>query len=468
MKSTIKFLCLALVLGLSSCGEDFLEVDPQQSVSLDGAVTNLSSLNASVNGLYNNLQDDNFYNWDLMIIPAVMSDNVFISNKNSGRYLTQNEYRITENNGDFAGIWFDVFQHVVNASNIINQVPGVEFGGGEQDDADNLLGEAHAHRALGYWIGIRVFARHYGFTDDASHPGIPIVKDGTTGDIITPSRNTVGEVYDQIVSDLETAIPLINEDKNGKFNKEAAQALLAKIRLYREEWSEAEALATEVIESGKYMLYDSTNWLTSWGDDFPSESILEVINLPVDNPGVNSIGGIYDQNGYGDGLATEDLFNLYSETDVRRQAMTRGDRLDAEDSTLFVTGKYPKGELGEDNIRVLRLSDMYLIRAEARAEQGDEEGALEDLNAVALRIDPNATEITASGDALIDRILEERRKELAFEGDRFYDLTRRERTWTKFQSTASFQVSWDNDQTIAPIPQAELDNNPNMTQNPGY
>ncbi len=459
-------LCLLLASG---CGEDFLQTEPQQSISIDGAVVDLTSLNASVNGLYNNLQDDNLYNWDMMIIPAVMSDNVYISSKNSGRYLQQDEYRTTPENGDYAGIWFDIYQHVVNASNVINNFPEAEFLDSELAEADHRLGEAYAHRALGYWLGVKVFARPYNFTADGSHLGIPIVNGGTTGEIIEPGRNTVDEVYDAIISDFTTAIPLLSLEEDGRFTQEAAQALLAKVYLFKEDWTNAEAMASEVINSGKYTLYDETNWLDSWSQDFASESLLEVINLPVDNPGVNSIGGIYDQNGYGDALATEDLYNIYSETDVRRAAMTRGDRLDAERGALFVTAKFPKGELGEDNIKVIRLSEVYLIRAEARAELGDEPGARDDLNAVALRVDPSASPITASGEALIDAIILERRKELAFEGARFWDLVRRNMTWTKFRTLdIQFEVNWDRTETVAPIPQIELDVNPQMVQNEGY
>jgi len=148
--------------------------------------------------------------------------------------------------------------------------------------------------------------------------------------------------------------------------------------------------------------------------------------------------------------------------------MVPGDRIDGEMGVFFPTGKYPTGQLGQDYIKVMRLSDVHLIRAEARAEQDDEDGARADLDAVASLRDANYTASTASGDDLIAAILNERRKELAFEGDRVFDLTRRQLSWTKVRTFGNEEVSWDNPQLINPIPRVELDVNENMVQNPGY
>jgi hypothetical protein len=256
---------------------------------------------------------------------------------------------------------------------------------------------------------------------------------------------------------------------DGRFSKEGAQAILAKVYLYQEDWSNAEAQATNVINSGRFALYaDGDAWNNSWGANFGSEDIFTVVNTPADNIGVNSIGGIYDQDGYGDILGTQDLYDIYAETDARRAVMIPGDRADGERGTYFPEGKYPNGETGQDYIKVMRLADVYLIRAEARAEQSDEDGARADLDAVASRVDPSYVASTATGQDLIDAIILERRKELAFEGDRVFDLMRRQLSWTKFRTFDQEVINWDNEQLINPIPRAELDNNPNITQNSGY
>ena len=469
MQRYIKACMLLGMLSLFSCGEDFLEIEPQQSLSISSAITDLNSLNAAVLGVYNNLvSDENTYRWDLLLVPDLRSDNVYISSKNAGRFLAFDEYRLIAQSGRPAGQWVEGYQTIVNASNVINNVASATILSSEEAEAENRVGEMYAVRALSYWNLVRNYARPYS-ADGGASAGVPFNNAGTNGEIITPARETVAAVYQQIISDLEAAIGLMTLEQNGRFSKAGAQALLAKVYIYMEEWTLAEQLATEVINSGRYALYtDADAWLNSWGANIGDEDIFTLINTPTDNGGVNSIGGIYDQDGYGDVLATEDLFNIYAATDIRRSVMNRGDRLDGEKDALFPEGKYPNGETGQDYYKIIRLADIYLIRAEARAELGNDAGARADLDAIAGRVDEGYVLSSASGQDLIDAIILERRKEFAFEGDRIYDLTRRQLSWTKYRTFEAFTVNWDNDQVYNPIPQIELDVNPNMIQNSGY
>ncbi len=469
MKFKIKALLIVAVFGLASCGEEFLELEPQQSLSISSAITDLNSLSAAVVGVYNLLgADENTYRWDLTLIPDLRSDNVYVSSKNAGRFLGFDEFRNTDQSGRAYGQWIEGYQIIVNASNIINRASEAEILSSEQPIADHRIGEVHALRALAYWNLVRHFARPY-TVNNGAELGVPISNEGTTGEFVNPPRSTVGEVYDQIISDFNTALGLLSLEEEGRFSREGVQAFLAKVYLYQENWSQAEALATEVINSGRYSLYpDGDAWLASWGANIGSEDIFTYINLPVDNGGVNSVGGIYDQDGYGDILASQDLYDIYAETDARRAVMRIGDRQDGERDAVIPEGKYPNGETGFDYYKILRLADVYLIRAEARAEQGDEDGARADLDAVASRVDPEYVASTATGQALIDAILDERRKELAFEGDRVFDLTRRQLTWTKFRTFEQFEVDWNNNQVYNPIPLNEINVNPNLVQNPGY
>lgn len=467
-----------LIFGLGpslfvSCSDEFLEQTPEQSLSIDNAVVDLTSLRAAVNGVYNNFQDANIYGWDLPLIPDLRGDNAYISSNNAGRFLDFDQYTLNDQDGRVADEWLDHYEVIVNTSNIINSYPTATFLSTEQVAADQLLGEAYAQRALTYWNLVRLFARPYS-ADGGASPGVPFNNEGTTGELVTPPRETVAATYGQIIGDLTAGIPLMTQNTNGRFSREAAQAILAKVYLYQEDWQNAADLASAVIDSELYTLYpDSAAWFASWGSNFGSEDIFAVVNTVADNFGTNSIGGIIDQDGYGDALATEDLYNAYSATDYRRSFMIRGDRVGGESNVLFPEGKYPRGETGEDYIKVVRYSDVYLIRAEARAEAraelGDEEGAREDLDAVAGRRDTGYSPNEDSDEDLIDAILAERRREFAFEGDRVYDLTRRQRSWTRYTAFDSEVVSWDNPQVINPIPRGEMDTNPNITENnPGY
>ncbi|MEL7123346.1 MAG: RagB/SusD family nutrient uptake outer membrane protein [Bacteroidota bacterium] len=468
MKQIIKSFFFIAVLSLASCNEDFLELEPQQSLSISSAIVDLGSLNAATLGLYSNLQDADIYGWDYPLIGDLRADNVFISSKNSNRYLAFDEYRLNEQSGDAAGQWLDMYAVIVNSSNVINRTGEADILSSEQAEADNRVGEAYALRGLTYWNLVKYFARPY-TAENGAGLGVPFNNEGTTGEIVTPSRETIATVYNQIISDLNNAIDRLTLTDDGRMSQAGAQAILAKVYLYQGDWANAEALANQVINNPDYSLYaDGQAWLDSWGANIGSEDLFTVINTPTDNLGVNSVGGGYDQDGYGDFLATQDLYDIYSDTDARRDVMIPGDRADGERGTFFPEGKYPNGETGQDYIKVMRLADVYLIRAEARAELGNEDGARADLDAVAGRVDPSYTASTASGQDLIDEILLERRKELAFEGDRVYDLTRRQMSWIKFRTFDSQAVNWNDDQVYNPIPVAEIDNNPNMEQNPGY
>jgi hypothetical protein len=453
---------------VTACSDEFLEQQPEQQLSIDNAVEDIISLNAAVNGLYSQMQDDNSYGWDLPLIPDLRGDNVYISRQNAGRFIEYGDFTINEENGRAADQWTDMYRLIVNASNIITRVPSVEFTSSEQEEADQLLGEAFALRGLTYWNLLRMFATPYS-ADGGASLGVPFNNEGTTGEIISPARETVATGYTQVIADLQSGIDLMTTNPEGHLGLAAAQTLLAKVYLYQENWAEAERLATAAINTEGFSLYsDSAAWFGSWGPNFGSEDLFALVYLPVDANGVNSISGIMDQNGYGDALGTDDLYNAYSETDYRRSAMVFGDRVDGESGVWFLHPKYPTGELGEDYVKIVRLSDAYLIRAEARAELGDEEGARSDLNVVASRRDSEYEDATASGDDLIAAILEERRKEFAFEGDRVFDLMRRQLSWTNFGTFEDRQISWDNDKLINPIPRVEIDVNENITQNPGY
>jgi starch-binding outer membrane protein, SusD/RagB family len=462
---------VAFFLVAQACNEDFLDVSPEQGLDLSNSVRDLKTLRSAVNGLYSNLQDNDLYGRSLLLVPELMTDNAFISRRNANRYLPQNEYRVIPTDAFNRNTWTDAYEVVANANGIIRNFPKATILESEKPEANHRLGEAYAMKALTYFALVRYYAQPFNFSAGAGHPGIAIISPEENERVVSPSRATVGEVYNQIVRELETAMPLLTLTESGRFTKEAGQALLAKVYLYMEKWADAEKTATAIIDSKKFKLLDTTNFVKSWDSDFGAESILEIVNTDVDNAGFDAISYFYAQGGYGDGLATEDLYNAYSATDVRRQLIQKGVRPGTGgENPAYIVKKYPsQSSASGDNIRLFRLADIYLIRAEARAEQGAAATALEDLNRVAQRVDSRLKPYTGlSGVDLVDAILKERRKELAFEGERLYDLTRKKKSFTKIRTDAKQEIAYPSDKTIGPIPQAELDANKNMTQNKGY
>ncbi len=452
-----------------SCSESFLELSPQDSVSDEEAITNLEDLETSVTGVYDEISGAYYYGRYMFMIPDVMADDVK-QNLSANRIVDYAEHVQNVSDSQANALWTGMYFANNALNNIINS--DVEVTASTQDEKDHLIGEAYALRGLVYFDLVKLFAQHYTFTADASHAGVPIILEFDP--TLEPERNTVKEVYDQIISDMTKAISLMKTTSrsanSNTLSSVAVKALLSRVYLYKEDWVNAEAMATDVIESG-YTLETNANYLNLWAADNSTESIFEIAMTETDNVGSNSISGLYlspAAGGYGDYLPSNDVVSLYEAGDARLGVFI-DDPLLAGDYAPYRVNKYPE-VLGYDNVKVIRLAEMYLIRAEARAEIGTNIlGAQQDLDVVRQRALPTAPTTIAIGDALKDAIFLERRLELCFEGQRLWDLMRKKKNIVRTQCTSSIcEIPYGDDTNILPIPQNETDVNPNIAQNPGY
>jgi len=461
---------LALVILLSSCKKSFLDLRPYTSVSSDVAITNESDMQAALNGAYGNMNSPNLYGRSTPLFGDLVSDNVYISTVNSNRYLDffQINYTTTDENGQ--GIWQSAYSTILRANNVINSA----LQGNE--NIDQLRGEALAIRGLMYFELVKFFATPY--TVDPNALGVPLilVYDPT----LKPQRNSVQEVYTQIEKDFTDAANLMTQDKSsGFFTKWAATALLARMYQFKGEWDKALTTAEDVINNSGYSLLQLNDVLSFWqnntdrGDKL--EVLFEIVFDATNNINNSSLPYFYDQGGYGDALATESLYDLYSNADVRKDLFIVGSPIRGADAK--VVNKFPNtGAADKDEMKVIRMSELYLIAAEAAYHNNDELTALTYLNDIATERDPSFAGYSSSGQALLDDILLERRKELAFEGHRYWDLARNNLNVTRVDLANNYPgnvpliLETSNFRRILPIPQAELDANPNIReqQNPGY
>lgn len=469
MKFQNKLLLLVFVMGLSSCGEDFLQLEPSNALPYDTAIQTVSDLEAAVTGTYSQLQHNNWYGRYFVLLPDIMSDDVKQNSQaNRGRVWAEYTGTINDVQNIPRNTWTIIYAGINRANLVINAE--VEIPAAVQADADQLRGEAYALRALAHFDLVRMFAQHYGFSAGAAHPGIPIatVFDETS----EPARNSVAEVYAQIEADLNQAISLMTKDNGkGRFSKNAAKALLARVRYYKGDLAGAGSLASEVISSGDFSLTPTSNFIAQWQDTgFSPDVILDVVQNALDNIGSDAIGGMYNGTGYGDYLPSRDLTDLIDPSDLRSQLFVEDNSLGGGALGNLRVAKYPSNQ-GLDNTPVLRLSEMYLIRAEARAASGDNAGAIDDLMTIRRRAWPDAPDVSVAGQDLIDEILKEKRIELSYEGHRLFELTLRKESVVRDDCTApagSCTINYPSDYFILPIPIEELNANPNMTQNPGY
>lgn len=473
MKRNINYiisgLALMLMLTMVSCKKSFLELNPYQSVANEQAIQNLGDFESSVTAVYNGLSSANHYGRYFILTPDVMADDVK-QNAQANRAKEYAEYVAFADHFIAEGMWATMYSTINSANAIINSTVSVPTA--VQAKKDHIVGEAYALRGQIFFDLVRLYAQHYTFTSGGSHPGIPLV---LSFDITNePSRATVKEVYDQIISDMTKAISMMSDvSRNGRkslLTKTAVKALLARVYLYKEDFDNAIAMANDVISSNKYQLVSNANYYTQlFVNNFSSESIFEIANTPTDNRGSDALGGMYNVTGYGDYLPSQDLVSLIPTNDARYAIFTNDPVLSGAYAP-FRMSKYPSNQ-GLNNTKVIRLAEVYLIRAEANARKTTPGtvSAQNDVTLIRQRGLPSALPVVAVGSALVDEVMLERRKELCFEGQRLWDLMRHKKNIVRTNCTSSIcTITYPNNRVILPISQDELDANPNMTQNPGY
>ncbi len=459
---SILFLAFA-----TSCADQFLDLKPEQEVADDEALTNVEDFVSTITGAYNDLSSSDYYGRYFILIPDVMADDVK-QNSQVNRAADYANYLVTVQDNDAANMWTLMYRAVNTLNAIINT--DITVGATVQSKLDHIVGEAHALRGLIYFDLVRLYAQHYTFTPDASHLGVPIIL--TFDAQNRPKRNTVKQVYDQAISDMTKGIQMMQEQsRTGNANtlsKSAVKALLSRVYLYKEDWTNAELMASEVIEGGRYSLVSTGNYMNLWTTDNTSESLFEISMTEADNFGAQGLGAMYLPQIYGDYLPSDDVVSLYSPDDVRLGVFFEDSQLSGNYAP-FRMGKYPD-VLSLNNIKVMRLAEVYLIRAEARARLGSNaSGAQADYNQVHQRAISNAPGITLTGTPLLNAILLERRLEICFEGQRLWDLLRNKQNIVRQQCTSIVcTIEYGSDGLILPIPLVELDANPNIEPNPGF
>ena len=290
------------------------------------------------------------------------------------------------------------------------------------------------------------------------------------------ARASREEILDFILEDYTEALgKLPTQTANaGYANDYALRAAMAKYHLYNEDWAEAEQFATNVISSNKFSLESEFETLVI--DDFTDEAIFEVGYTLSDDPGTNgNIGLNYIFSGRREMIPANQLVSVLDSLNSGSNSRDRYfsikfniDNLKGNDNGWSVD-KYGTGDQDNNNVVVFRLAEMYLIRAEARAQQGKVSGsnsAQQDINALRTRAKANTVGSVTQAQMLL-LIEEERKYELAFEGHRWYDLVRTDRAK---DIMPAFSSNWKDAYELWPIPQREILNNPALegNQNPGY
>ncbi len=455
-------LVIGLIAFTTSCKKSFIELTPPTVLTPDQALGAETDLATALRGAYAGLRNVDYYGRTVPVLGDLMADNAYQSLSNSNRYTVYSLNTFTVADGNVSGFWNAAYNTILRCNNVINSNIAANA------NLNQYKGEAYAIRALCYFTLVRYFSKPY--TENPAGLGVPIVTSYNPD--FYPSRNKVSEVYALINSDLTQAYSLMTQYINStQFSKYAAKGLQAKVYLTMGDNTNAKAAALDVINNGGFTAVTAANYVSYWNNALPRtdkvETLFEVSSDAVANNGFDALPNIYSQAGYGDLLASDVLYNLFAATDIRKSLYSTGIRGGL--AAVFVN-KYPN-TFGSDvsDTKVLRLSEMYLIAAEASLP-GNELDALTYVNYITSR--RGAVAIASTGPQLFEDIISERRKELAFEGDRYLDLQRLKRDVvrsTNYPSSAR-TILYNDNRRLLPIPQSELDANPNIRgqQNPGF
>jgi starch-binding outer membrane protein, SusD/RagB family len=448
----LRYIALAAAAAmLAGCDDSPLDTNPTAQIDAEAAITNARGVELAVNGAYRALQyrlstattqAQGSYSRDLLVYPELYADNLDFT----GTFTTDGQVGqrdVSASNVAIRDLWADAYGGINRSNNVLAAIPGV--GDLTSAQRDRFRGEALFLRGLNYFNLVRFFG------------GVPILIEPSrgAGAEAQRARSTVEEVYAQIERDLEEAATLLPSGRvAGRATQTAANALLAKVYLEQGEWQQARDRATSVIGSGTQALVGQYRDLFAVRNS--TESIFELqysVNV------ANSLAFWFfpqDLGGRRGFAPSQELYNAYEAGDVRRDAS-----IGVSDGDLYGV-KFHRIGTSDDNVIVLRLAEMYLVRAEANARLGAPAATVrQDIDVVRSRAGLGALPASvATQEQLIDAILHERRVELAMEGHRFFDLRRTGRAEAVLDLPA-----W---RLLFPIPQTELDVNEALEQNPGY
>ena len=451
MNYKIFILPLLFILLFASC-KKFLAIQPVDSVSDQVTIVDAASAQTAVRGVYRSLASDNYYGSLFQTFGYLPGDNVQWTGSQSiiQQYISHN---ITADNGNLESVWAGIYATINGANHVIAKVPAVVDPTLTPALRNQLTGEGYFIRALAYFD----LARTWG--------GVPITLKPTLSatDKDTVPRSTVAQVYAQVLNDLnaaDTLLPLPATQNPVRANRETVWALKARFYLYRQNWALAASYASQVIADTKNytLLNPYSSFFTPASAVATKESVFE---LSYSTTYTNGHRGYWQPpaNGGTRQWAPNDAFVA-----LVNDPLTGGNRsaLVAKTSAGLWYGNLYYRSPATDPAYIIRIAELYLIRAEAAAQQNTNlSAAISDLNAVRNRAGLAGTTAATQADILL-AIENERRIEFAFEPHRWFDLVRTGR------AAAVLGIS-DPNKYVFPFPAAEVVLSKGLlSQNAGY
>ncbi len=461
-----RLILLFLIAIIHTSCEEFVEIDAPNNILVRNEVfNNEQTAKSAMTGIYNELFLADFSSGSrssVTLLAGLSADNIGNINTNNQTLTEFDINEISPSNENNYSLWSSAYNIIYMTNSFLEGLSNSQNVSVEL--AEQLEGEARFIRAFTYFYLVNLYG------------DVPLILNTNYESNKLASRNSKDEVYFQIQEDLELAILLLDTDYRNQerttANKYSSIALSARVNLYLENWQEAERLSSEVIgESAKYEI------LPNLDEVFLANSREAIWQIsPIGG------GGIVTHTNEGILFIIDPVFSFFANFQLESDFVNSFQDQDLrninwigynEGKDAFFPYKYKIRYSAEFPIQeysmVLRLSEQYLIRAEARAQQDNIQGAIEDLNIIRHRagLDPIESLYSDLDRRLVlDEVLLERSREFFAEwGHHWLDLKRTGKA-KEFLSVSN--LTWDDTDTYYPIPAEERSKNTNLTQNAGY
>lgn len=430
-----------------SCQRE-LEIAPTQGVTTETAVSTPEGVQNILVGAYALMGSSDMSGGDAQIFADLLGNSGQMYWYGTYQDLRQiNRKSILVDNSYIRDTWKIAYQTIFQTNVILEHLNVFT----DSDERNRVEGEARFLRGMSYFELVRLFGKQYVAGTNNSQLGVPIVLSGNL-DInanLSVPRNTVEEVYTQVLADLQQAADKLPTTNGYYADRYSAEALLARVYLQKQDYANARNRANDVIENGGKSLMakyaDAFNTTSNTNEDIFANQISARTDM-------NSLITFYADDAHGgrggDIAISQDYYYLFETDDARGSFYY----LNSDDDML--TKKYTN-QYG--NVHVIRLAEMYLIRAEANLMLGSNVGnePVDDVNIIRARAGASALTTVTRND-----ILTERQMELGFEGFLIHDIRR--------SGGMVGSLNWDDDALVFPIPLREIQVNPKLVQNPGY
>ena len=450
---TLKLIYFAILAIVFAGCESELEIEPAQSISVGAALSSEENISNILIGAYDEAGQAATYGGRTHVIADLLGTTNQVSW--NGTFLDPREFftkSIFVTNGFVAGHWGNSYE-VINQTNLV--VDNIATVTSSTDEANRIEGEAKFLRALTYFDLVRFYGLPYQAGGGNSQLGVPLALTGIvdySGDLEI-ARNTVEEVYTQVIADLNDAFTKLPDSNNELADKYAAKALLARVYFQQGNYAAARDAANDVLTNSGHSL--AGTFAGAFNNDADGSEDIFTFQV-TSQTGTNQLITFYasqDNGGRQGDIAVEAGYTaLFDDplNDVRASFLYV-----SPDNGLNLTSKYTN-QFG--NVPTLRIGEMHLIRLEGNFREGTSVGLDPLVEINALRGRSMATAL--AGPLTLDLIANERQLELGFEGHLIHDL---KRTGSPVGALPA------NDNTLVlPIPQGEMDTNSLMVQNPGY